>query len=108
MYHHVPPCSLHFAGDGTQGFVHAIHTAYILHALLIPGLCLGRSYDEKVDVFSFGIVLCEVGHVSKLLWLCSTLQPSHALAWMSTDRGLRPWEHCSPNPEHGISGRSCP
>lgn len=24
-------------------------------------LCPGRSYDEKVDVFSFGIVLCEVG-----------------------------------------------
>lgn len=43
-------------------------------------LCLGRSYDEKVDVFSFGIVLCEVGpgvgsswHQAR--WLLSTAYP---------------------------------
>ncbi|WP_163280080.1 hypothetical protein [Klebsiella aerogenes] len=24
------------------------------------GMINGRSYDEKVDVFSFGIVLCEI------------------------------------------------
>lgn len=60
----------------------------VLHPLLILALCLGRSYDEKVDVFSFGIVLCEVGHRSspcaQTLWLLSTLQSSHAPAWMST------------------------
>lgn len=60
----------------------------VLHPLLILALCLGRSYDEKVDVFSFGIVLCEVGHISsscaQTQWLLSTLQSSHAPAWMST------------------------
>lgn len=40
-------------------------------------LCLGRSYDEKVDVFSFGIVLCEVGpgvgsSWHQVWWLLST------------------------------------
>lgn len=60
----------------------------VLHPLLILALCLGRSYDEKVDVFSFGIVLCEVGHISspcaQTQWLLPTLQSSHAPAWMST------------------------
>lgn len=73
------------AGDGVQGFMHAGAACQLRHApgaselldseiafpacvttlspasLLIFALSLGRSYDEKVDVFSFGIVLCEVG-----------------------------------------------
>ncbi len=28
---------------------------------MAPEMMKGHSYDEKVDVFSFGIVLCEVG-----------------------------------------------
>lgn len=29
---------------------------------MAPEMLRGEVYDEKVDIFSFGIVLCEVGH----------------------------------------------
>lgn len=28
---------------------------------MAPEMLSGQSYDEKVDIFSYGIVLCEVG-----------------------------------------------
>ena len=31
---------------------------------MAPEMLRGEVYDEKVDIFSFGIVLCEVGHHS--------------------------------------------
>lgn len=51
-------------------------------------LCLGRSYDEKVDVFSFGIVLCEVSpwvgsSWLQAQWLLSTPHPPKAAGWKS-------------------------
>lgn len=58
-----------------------------------PSLCAGRSYDEKVDIFSFGIVLCEASTlgVGVLpwgwgLWLGSPLGSSS-----SVGVGVSPW-----------------
>lgn len=34
---------------------------------MAPEMMKGNKYDEKVDIFSFGIILCEV---SPLLWFC--------------------------------------
>lgn len=41
----------------------------------------GRSYDEKVDVFSFGIVLCEVGRGAGGSW--------HEAWWLLSTPGLQ-------------------
>ena len=40
---------------------------------MAPEMLRGEVYDEKVDIFSFGIVLCEVGHHS-LMYTYSELR----------------------------------
>lgn len=76
-------------------------------SLLILALCLGRSYDEKVDVFSFGIVLCEVSHIAapcaQTQWLLSTLSnpPMLQPGCPQEPQALRTW---LPKAEHSING----
>lgn len=60
-------------------------------------LCPGRSYDEKVDVFSFGIVLCEVGPGV----LKPGLLPTHPGCRLSICRGFRPGR--LPTARHGLA-----
>lgn len=40
---------------------------------MAPEMMNGNKYDEKVDVFSFGIVLCEVCTVTHMLCLTNVL-----------------------------------
>jgi len=35
---------------------------------MAPEMMHGHSYDEKVDVFSFGIIICEVSNVAVLVY----------------------------------------
>uniref|UniRef100_A0A8C7ACG2 LIM domain kinase 1 n=1 Tax=Neovison vison TaxID=452646 RepID=A0A8C7ACG2_NEOVI len=72
---------------------------------MAPEMINGRSYDEKVDVFSFGIVLCEVGPGAgggrhQAWWLGSTPRHSQAAGWKSAGaahstegRGFNPLSH---------------
>ena len=34
---------------------------------MAPEMLRGEVYDEKVDIFSFGIVLCEVGNLINIV-----------------------------------------
>lgn len=31
---------------------------------IVTAFLLGKAYDERVDIFSFGIIVCEVGIIS--------------------------------------------
>lgn len=78
-------------------------------SLLILALCLGRSYDEKVDVFSFGIVLCEVSHIAALVPRpsgSSPLSPTLPCSSLDVHRVLRPLEHGSPKQSTASVGYS--
>lgn len=40
---------------------------------MAPEMLRGEVYDEKVDIFSFGIVLCEVSHCT-VWWVAACTQ----------------------------------
>jgi serine/threonine protein kinase len=46
---------------------------------MAPEMLRGEVYDEKVDIFSFGIVLCEVGHQKPV---CIALATLHVLPYI--------------------------
>ena len=55
---------------------------------MAPEMMRGQKYDEKVDIFSFGIVLCEVRDVYRGVTTTPSLSALTVLSWLTMARLL--------------------